>query len=150
MRARDRVFAAMVLCVATSAALAAEPAPASDCWMAGFKAGDAAAVSTCYADDAVMWLPGGGMAKGRAAILSAYTDFLGGVTIKDATLTQMGSEGAGDTHVAWGTFSVSLVDKKTNAESVMTGRYTDVQKMIGGKWLYIVDHASDDPAPAAK
>ena len=90
------------------------------------------------------------MAKGRAAILSAYTDFLGGVTIKDATLTQMGSEGAGDTHVAWGTFSVSLVDKKTNAESVMTGRYTDVQKMIGGKWLYIVDHASDDPAPAAK
>lgn len=151
MRARDRVCAALVLCVATSAAFAKEPAaPAGDCWLAAFKAGNADAVSACYADDAVMWLPGGGMAKGRAAILEAYTGFLGSVTIQDAALMQMGEQATGDARVAWGTYSIRLVDNKTKAESTVTGRYTDVQKMIGGKWLYIVDHASDDPPPAAK
>src|SRR5262245_11402375 len=120
MRARDRVCAALMLCVATSAAVAAEPAPAGECWLAGFKAGNAEAVSACYAEDAVLWLPGGGMAKGRAAILKAYTGFLGGVTIKDATLNQMGEQKMGDAHVAWGTYSVSLVDKASKAESVVT------------------------------
>jgi hypothetical protein len=52
--------------------------------------------------------------------------------------------------VAWGTYAVTLVDKTTHAESVERGRYTDVQKKIDGRWLYIVDHPSDDPAPAAK
>ena len=54
----------------------------------------------------------------------------------------------GDIHVAWGTYAVTLVDKTTHAESVERGRYTDVQKKIDGRWLYIVDHPSDDPAPA--
>jgi hypothetical protein len=29
-----------------------------------------------------------------------------------------------------------------------TGRYTEVAKRVGKKWVYTVDHASDDPAPA--
>ena len=152
MRAGKRLGTTLLLgCLAaTGAAMAAEPAPAGDCWLAGFKAGDAAAVSACYADDAVMWLSGVPMARGRDAIRDTYTGFLSGVTIQDASLHLIDEKVMGDTRVGWGTYSIRLVDKATKAESVVTGRYTDVQKRVGGKWLYIVDHASDDPAPAAK
>ncbi|KGQ19266.1 hypothetical protein LF41_2912 [Lysobacter dokdonensis DS-58] len=153
MRARNRLGAAMLACgmaLATSVSFAAEPAPAGDCWLAGFKAGDADAVAACYAEDAVLWLPGAGMAKGRAAIRDAYTGFFNAMTIKDATLTPIGGEEMGDVHVAWGTFSISVVDKASKAESVMVGRYTDVQRKVDGRWLYIADHASDDPQPAGK
>ena len=151
MRARDRVCAALVLCVATSAAFAKEPAaPAGDCWLAAFKAGNADAVSACYADDAVLWLSGVPMAKGRTAIRDTYAGFFAAMTIKDASLALTDEKVMGDTRVGWGTYSISVVDKASKAESVVTGRYTDVQKKIGGRWQYIVDHPSDDPAPAAR
>jgi len=151
MHAQKRLGAAMLSCglaLAMGVAVAAEPAPAGDCFLAGFKAGDADAVAACYADDAVMWFPGGPMAKGRAAIRDGFAGYFAGVTIKDATLTPIGEITKGDIHVAWGTYAVTLVDKATHAESVERGRYTDVQKKIDGRWLYIVDHPSDDPAPA--
>lgn len=43
---------------------------------------------------------------------------------------------------------ITSVDKATQAESVVHGRYTEVSKLIDGKWLYVADHASDDPAAA--
>jgi hypothetical protein len=30
----------------------------------------------------------------------------------------------------------------------MAGRYTDVQEKRNGHWVYVVDHASAEPAPA--
>ena len=152
MRARNRLAAAMLLCgaaLAPALAMAKGPAMAGDCFLAGVKAGDADALAACYAEDAVMWFPGGPMAKGRAAIHDAYAGMLTHVTIKDAVLSQIGEAGMGDTHATWGTYAITMVDKTTGAETVERGRYTDVQKKIGGKWQYIVDHPSDDPAPAA-
>jgi len=153
MHALTRSGAALLLyglAVATGVAVGAEPAPAGDCFLAGFKAGDADAVAACYAEDAVMWFPGGPMAKGRAAIRDGYAGYLAGVTVKDATLTPIGEETKDDLHVTWGTYSFRTVDKATQAESVVTGRYTDIQKKIGGRWMYIVDHPSDDPKPATE
>jgi hypothetical protein len=43
-----------------------------------------------------------------------------------------------------------MEDKVSHAVSIERGRYTEVQKLIDGRWLYIVDHPSDDPPPAAK
>jgi ketosteroid isomerase-like protein len=39
-----------------------------------------------------------------------------------------------------------LVSKKDGKETTEAGRYTDVSRRIGGRWQYLVDHASDDPA----
>ena len=154
MHARNRFGATLLSCgvaLAAGMAVAQEPtAWAGDCFVAGFESGDADAVAACYAEDAVMWFPGGSMAKGRAAIRDGFAHFLADVTITDVELTEMGQETLGDTKVAWGTYAVSMVDKTTHAESVERGRYTDVQKKIDGRWLYIVDHPSDDPPPAAK
>ncbi|MGO4550337.1 nuclear transport factor 2 family protein [Lysobacter sp. 2RAF19] len=124
--------------------------PAGDCFLAGMKANDADKVASCYADDAIIWFPGGPMAKGRAAIRDGFAGYMAAMTVKDASLAQMGEEAMGDTRVAWGTYAITLVDKKSGAESVEHGRYVDVQKKIDGRWQYIVDHPSDEPAPAVK
>ena len=137
--------------LAAGGAAAAEPEPsAGDCFAAAFKSGNADAVAACYAEDAIIWFPGGSMAKGRAAIRDGFAHFLGGVTVKDAVLTTIGEAAMGDTRTAWGTYVITVVDKATKVESVQRGRFTDVSRKIDGRWVYIVDHPSDDPAPAAE
>ena len=67
-----------------SGASAADPAAsAGDCFTAGFEANNADAVAACYAEDAIIWFPGGPMAKGRAAIRDGFAGYLAGVVIKD-------------------------------------------------------------------
>lgn len=144
-------FRAVLLCMGVlgwGAAGAADPAPetwAGDCFIAAFESNDADAVAACYAEDAIMWFPGGPIAKGRAAIRDGFTYFLSGVTVQDVEMTTIGHETLGDTHIAWGTYAIRMVDKATQAVVVQRGRYTDVQKKIDGRWLYTVDHPSDDP-----
>ena len=124
---------------------------ARECFKAGFEANEANAVAACYAEDAIIWFPGGSMAKGRAAIRDGFAHFLGGFTVKSVQMSEIGRERAGDTQVSWGTYAVLLVDKASGAESTQSGRYTDVEKKIGGRWQYVVDHPSADPpvGPAA-
>ena len=153
MAASNRFGASVLLCgaaLAMGVAMAADELPsAGDCFVAGFKAANADAVAACYAEDAIIWFPGGPMAQGRAAIRDGFAHYFAGVTVEDAILTQIGQEAIGDTKVAWGTYAMTVVDKATQAKSVQRGRYTGVQKKIDGRWLYTVDHPSDDPAPAA-
>lgn len=154
MQAAKRFGTVLIVCAAAFAAAGAnagEPSPsAGDCFVAGFKSGDADAVAACYAEDAIIWFPGGSMAKGRTAIRDGFAHYLAAVTVKDVELTTMGQESMGDVKVSWGTYAMRMVDKATQAESVQHGRFTDVQKKIDGRWLYTVDHPSDDPAPAAE
>lgn len=146
-------FATALLCggalAAGGAVAAAEPGQsAGDCFVAAFKAGNADAVAACYAEDALMWFPGGPLATGRAAIRDGFAQYLAGVTVKDVELKELGRHATSDTVAAWGTYAFRTVDKATQAETLHRGRFTDVQKKIDGRWLYIVDHPSDDPAPA--
>ena len=143
-------FRAALLCTGLlfgGAAVAAEPAPsAGECFTAGFEANDADAVAACYAEDAIIWFPGGTMAKGRAAIRDGFAHFFSEFVVKDFEMTAIGHEVLGDTGVVWGTYAIRVVNKATQAESLQRGRFTDVQKKIDGRWLYAVDHPSDDPA----
>ncbi len=153
MYASMRSGTVLLLCagvLAAGGAIAAEPeVSAGDCFVAGFKSGNADAVAACYAEDAIMWFPGGSMATGRTAIRDGFAHFLGGVTVKDAVLTTINEVALGDVKTAWGTYVITVVDKATQAETVQRGRFTDVSKKIDGRWLYIVDHPSEDPAPPA-
>lgn len=97
-----------------------------------------------------MWFPGGPLAKGRKAIRDGFAGMLAQAEVKDSALNEMGHASMGDTRTTWGTYSLTLVNRTTGVESRETGRYTDVQKKINGHWLYIVDHPSDDPPPAAE
>jgi uncharacterized protein (TIGR02246 family) len=127
------------------------PDSAQACWQPAFEAGDADAVAQCYAPDAVFWLPGTAMMRGRAAIREGYAGFFAGATIKSAKLVELGKVTHGDEASSWGTFTVVSVSKKDGKQSIESGRYTDVSRKINGRWVYLVDHASDDPpvAPAS-
>ena len=150
MHASHRFAATLLLCGLAGAAVAKEIPTANVCFVSAFKSGNADAIAACYAEDAIIWFPGGPMAKGRVAIRDGFAGFLANQTVKDVALKEIGHEEMGDTRTTWGTYSISRIDKTTQAASVDNGRYVDVQKKINGHWLYIVDHPSDDPAPAAK
>jgi uncharacterized protein (TIGR02246 family) len=149
MRETTKVAAALLLGLACVPAWADEVS-AQDCFLPAFKASDADAVTACYAEDAVLWIPGQPMAKGREAIHAALAGFFAMVSIKDMTITPMGGSTVGDDATSWGTFVLVAVDRKSGAESTEVGRYVDVSRKIDGKWVYVVDHASDDPPPPAK
>ncbi|MEO6800940.1 MAG: DUF4440 domain-containing protein [Rhodanobacter sp.] len=121
---------------------------AGGCWVKAMTAGDVDAVAACYLPDAVMWLPGGGLLKGRAAIRKGYADYFTASTIKSATLDDMGHVEAGDARTTWGTFKIVMTGKADGKPVTERGRYTDVTRNVAGHWMYAVDHASDDPAPA--
>jgi uncharacterized protein (TIGR02246 family) len=137
-----------VLAVSAPPLMAAPPESSQACWQPAFEAGDADAVAQCYAADAVLWLPGAPRMQGRDAIRAGYADFFAAATIKRATLTELGKVAHGNEASSWGTFTVVSVSKTDGKETTGSGRYTDVSRRIGGRWQYLVDHASDDPAPA--
>ncbi|MGV8943313.1 YybH family protein [Thermomonas sp.] len=79
------------------AATAAEaPISAAECFVPAFKAANADAVAACYAEDAILWFPGGPMAKGRAAIRDGFAGYFAHAVVKQATLSPIGEERMGD------------------------------------------------------
>ena len=142
------LLAASLLMSAALPAFAADDAPSvQDCWTPAFLAGDADAVSMCYAEDAVLYLPGAPKLEGRAAIRDGYVDFFSHVTIKSMVLESAGHQEMGDYSASWGTFTLVTVEREGGRETTEIGRYTDVSRLENGHWVYVVDHASDDPAP---
>ena len=150
MHALNRIGASVVFCglalgVSGPAVSVEAGMSAGDCFAAAFKQGNAEGVAACYAEDAVLWFPGGPMARGRAAIRDGFAGYFQDVTIKDIAMTTLGEQAVGDARASWGTYAITMVNKATGAETVEHGRYTDVSKLIGGRWVYVVDHPSDDP-----
>ena len=142
--------AVTLLCVSAMPVLAGEFAPGSvqDCWIRAFRAADADAVTKCYAPDAVLWIPGAPMAKGSQEIHDGYESYFNDYTIKSVELIPMGGQTVGDDAVTWGAYKIVIVPTEGGDEATETGRYTDVAKKLDGHWVYVVDHASDDPPPA--
>jgi uncharacterized protein (TIGR02246 family) len=139
----------LAACLATPAFAVGGASAVDTAWAKAVKAGDVEAATACYSDDAIAWFPGGPVAKGKDAIREGYKHFLGTATIQDVTLTELGSRTIGGDSVAWGSFTITSVPKSGGKPSVETGRYTEVARKVKGKWVYVVDHASDDPPPAA-
>ncbi|HTY43438.1 MAG TPA: nuclear transport factor 2 family protein [Thermoanaerobaculia bacterium] len=116
-------------------------------WVKAMKAGDANAVTACYASDAVLWMPGDREAKGTRAIHDLYAGLLGTYTVKDASLTDTQYETMQNVGMAWGHFTLALQPKAGGAPTIMGGRFSSVARKVDGKWRYVVDHASVEPPP---
>jgi uncharacterized protein (TIGR02246 family) len=119
-------------------------------WVKAMKANDLEATLALYAPDAVAYFPDGDF-KGKEAIRKSWTEFLAMFTVKDAT-SEGTYETTGDTSVGWGFWSLTVVPKGGGEPIPMKGRATVLVKKIGGKWLYVVDHASVPlpPPPSSK
>lgn len=122
--------------------MAAEPGAqgVDQAWVKAAKANDLEATVALYAPDAVAYLPEGNF-EGRDAIRKSWADFYGAFTVKDAKVEGT-YETMGDTSIGWGVWSLTAVPKAGGEPIEMKGRSTVVAKKIGGKWLFVVDHAS--------
>ena len=124
------------------------PRKSDQAWVKAMKANDIEAITALYAPDAVAYFPDGDF-KGKAAIRKSWADFLGMFTVKDAT-SEGTYETAGDTSLGQGYWTITVAPKSGGDAMVMKGRATVVVKKVGGKWLYVVDHASVPLPPPPK
>jgi uncharacterized protein (TIGR02246 family) len=144
----------LVLCISLLAgSLFAQGVKSLDeAWVKAVKAGDADAVTKLYAADAVTYMPDEMRAKGTAEIRESFRKFLEANTVRDVTLTYDYTTTSGNLGVASGTFSMTVEPKAGGAAQTFEGRFTSVAARKGGKWMYVVDHASapmpPPPAPA--
>lgn len=121
-----------------------------DSWLKAMKANDVEAVAKLYAPDAQAWFPDFPAASGWDAIHAQYKGMLDANTVKSAEITDRHHKTSGSLSVGWGNFNVVLTPKAGGEPVVLKGRFLDVAEKRGGKWVYIADHASAEPAPAAK
>jgi uncharacterized protein (TIGR02246 family) len=115
-------------------------------WIKAMKANDLEAVLKTYASDGVVWLPQVKEARGEKAIRSVYEGLLSANTVTEVVLSETGYRTMGKVSVGWGRFSLTLAPKSGGSPVVMTGRYTDIAEQRSGRWVYVVDHASAEPA----
>lgn len=137
------------------AVVAASPAPAADGGARGLDtaftkamlANDAAAVAACYADDAVLVLPGSPAIKGKKAITEAIEGFLKDLKVTDLVILDAHYRTAGHLSAGWGHFRMTTVPMAGGAAHTETGTFCEVAAEKDGVWKYISDHAADDPPP---
>jgi uncharacterized protein (TIGR02246 family) len=145
--------AALAACSANSTADGAADASAiravSLAWKRAFNAGDAAAVTALYAEDAVLSAPGVPLVRSRAAIAEYFqktgAQFANaGLTVADAPLGN--PVASGDLGFQWETYSVT-----NKAGTVVdSGRLLTLFRRHGGKWLIVADTWNSDAAPATQ
>ncbi len=142
-------FLVFAMALAPLAAVAEDGSKAVDeAWLKGMKTNNLEAIVACYAPDAVLWLPGAPEARGSKAIRDVYAGLLSSFTVADVSLTNAAYQTSGDLSAAWGNFAMTLQPKDGGSPVVSKGRFTSASKKIGGKWVYVADHASDEPPPA--
>ena len=147
---RTSLFAALVL-LASALAVHAADSPTKEvdaAWINAMKANDVDAVMKCYAPDAIAALPGAPLARGDKAIRATYEGLLSANTVTAVSISETGHRQTRNVATGWGTFSLTLTPKAGGGPVTMTGRYTVVVERRGGKWVYVVDHASAEPPPA--
>ena len=131
---------------ATADAKAHEEAFAKAC-----AAGDVPAVLTLYANDAIAVWPGQGEeAKGKAGIEKLATNLCKNTKNGKLVLKSIEARPLGANHIGtlghWEQSFTGPDGKSVTAEV----RTTEVLEKRGGKWLYVIDHASiGQPPPAA-
>ena len=119
-------------------------------WIKAMLAGDATAATACYSSDAVLWLTGAPIAIGEKEIKAEYDGYFSAYTVKDVELNELGAKSVGGNSVGWGTFKITAIPKAGGKPVIESGRYTEIAQRLSGKWVYTVDHASDDPVSQEK
>ena len=151
---KSRIAMAILVCALVLVARAAS-AEDTGCkaidqaWKRAILAGDLDAIVANYSDDAVLWLPNMAEARGTKAIRDTYAALLKDHSVTDVVFNNNVYETWQNLSIGWGNFAMTLKPRNGGPPVVMKGRFTDVGKQIKGKWLYVADQASADPAPPA-
>ena len=139
------LFSFMSFATATAAPEGAQAV--DEAWRKAITANDLNAIIALYAEDAVMWLPDAPEAKGREDIRKSYAGLLAANTVTGATLANTHYQTPGNLSVGWGNFTLTLSPKAGGNSVTLSGRFSVIARKAGGTWVYVVDHASAEPAP---
>jgi len=120
-----------------------------DAWLKAIQANDLDAVVATYAEDATMYPPDEMEAKGKEEIRENYSILLGANTVQEVKMLDRHYRTAGDVSVGWGRVTLVLKPKSGDEPVSLDVRFSAIAVKRGGKWLYLVDHASA-PLPSSK
>lgn len=113
-----------------------------------FNKEDVETVVALYAEDATAMMPGPELwASGTVAIRKSFTDFFADSDSPAITLHHTQYKVSGNLGYGYGLFDLSHKDTKTGEMMTAKGRWSSVLEKRGGKWVYVVDHASVPMAP---
>jgi uncharacterized protein (TIGR02246 family) len=117
-------------------------------WRQAALAGDAAALASLYAEDAVLLPPGMPTAEGRGAIQSAFATIFQSPP-SSLTITSGGATVSESGELAFdhGTYSMSGTTASGEAWQD-SGKFLGVARNSGGEWKYVADTWNSDAAPA--
>lgn len=136
-RSRLLVGALLVATLAVAPALAGDPSKMAkrlEAWEAAFNAGDAKALTAHYTEDAARLPYQAPTITGRAAIADQMTAMRDQGAVK-IELELLGSEAQGK--MGWGHGTYHLMD--ADGGTVQKGKWMNVSKKVGGKWLIASD-----------
>ena len=146
-RALTLTLVASSMSLVTPTGARADAQAVDEGWRKAITANDLNALMALYAEDAVMWLPDAPEAKGRIAIRDSYAGLLAANKVTGATFTNTHYQTSGNLSVGWGDFTLALAPKAGGNSVSLSGRFSVIAREENGKWVYVVDHASAQPAP---
>jgi uncharacterized protein (TIGR02246 family) len=119
-------------------------------FVAAFNSGDAQAMAALYWNDpqVISFPPGELAVRGHQAIADSTAATFAASPGGKLELTESHDMVAGDVVISWGLwrFTMALPDGTSIVEE---GRFTDVKAERGGRWVYLLDHASVPSSPPA-
>jgi uncharacterized protein (TIGR02246 family) len=119
-------------------------------FIADFKAGNAAALSTHYTPDAIVMAPSAPAMRGTEAITTGIGDFFKQLNVPDFTLTTEDVVVAGDLAIETGAWTMSVQPKAGGPAAPDKGKYIVIWKQQpDGSWKLHRDiWNSDNPPPS--
>ena len=146
-----RLVYLLIWLVSTSAFANDSPQALQEAFMNALRANDADGLAACYTADATNFPVDSMMGVGPDSVRETWQGFFANFRVLDASLSEAHMEILGDTAVAWGLFSITVIPTDGDEPIEMPGRYMDVARKVDGSWLYIADHASMPlPPPPAE
>ena len=142
---RALLMAAVCLAIASPASAASSAKGVDAAWQKAVASNNLEALAALYAQDAVAWFPDMPEARGRDAIRATYKGLLDANTVTAAKLSDTVYRTQGSRTVGWGKFSLTLQPKAGGNPVTMAGRFSAVYEKRGKEWVFVVDHASNEP-----
>lgn len=143
-----RALLFITIAVSVTTALSAQDKPGKalgNAFVAALIKGDAKAVANFYSKDAIMFSSDAGPFKGREAIRKDFAGFFSQMQIVSARIIDSSYTVVGDFCYGGGIGSMTVRPKAGGDTMTINLRFTDVQRRINGRWLYVSDHLSMVP-----